>query len=139
MQSIKILVADDESRMRKLIHDFLMKEGYEVLEAEDGDQALDLFYQEREIALVILDVMMPGTDGWTVLKEIRKESSVPVIMLTAKSEEEDELMGFDLGADEYVKKPFSIKALGARVRAIIQRTNPSAALERLEEGSIVLD
>ena len=102
MQSIKILVADDESRMRKLIHDFLMKEGYEVLEAEDGDQALDLFYQEREIALVILDVMMPGTDGWTVLKEIRKESSVPVIMLTAKSEEEDELMGFDLGADEYV-------------------------------------
>ena len=139
MQSIKILVADDESRMRKLIHDFLMKEGYEVLEAEDGDQALDLFYQEREIALVVLDVMMPGTDGWTVLKEIRKESSVPVIMLTAKSEEEDELMGFDLGADEYVKKPFSIKALGARVRAIIQRTNPSAALERLEEGSIVLD
>ena len=139
MQSIKILVADDESRMRKLIHDFLMKEGYEVLEAEDGDQALDLFYQEREIALVILDVMMPGTDGWTVLKEIRKESSVPVIMLTAKSEEEDELMGFDLGADEYVKKPFSIKALGARVRAIIQRTNPSAALEHLEEGSIVLD
>ena len=139
MQSIKILVADDESRMRKLIHDFLMKEGYEVLEAEDGDQALDLFYQEREIALVILDVMMPGTDGWTVLKEIRKESSVPVIMLTAKSEEEDELMGFDLGADEYVKKPFSIKALGARGRAIIQRTNPSAALERLEEGSIVLD
>ena len=86
MQGIKILVADDESRMRKLIHDYLMKEGYEVLEAEDGVQALDLFYQEREIALVILDVMMPGADGWTVLREIRKESSVPVIMLTAKSE-----------------------------------------------------
>ena len=139
MQGIKILVADDESRMRKLSHDYLMKEGYEVLEAEDGVQALDLFYQEREIALVILDVMMPGADGWTVLREIRKESSVPVIMLTAKSEEEDELMGFDLGADEYVKKPFSIKALGARVRAIIQRTNPTAAMERLEEGGIVLD
>ena len=139
MQGIKILVADDESRMRKLIHDYLMKEGYEVLEAEDGVQALDLFYQEREIALVILDVMMPGADGWTVLREIRKESSVPVIMLTAKSEEEDELMGFDLGADEYVKKPFSIKALGARVRAIIQRTNPTAAMEQLEEGGIVLD
>ena len=139
MQSIKILVADDESRMRKLVHDFLIRDGYEVVEAADGLEALDAFYQDKDIALAILDVMMPGADGWTVLKEIRKESDIPVIMLTAKSEEQDELMGFDLGADEYVTKPFSPKTLVARIKAILQRTNPMAAQEQLEADGILLD
>lgn len=117
----KILVADDEYRMRKLVGDFLKKEGYGVVEAEDGKKALDIFFSDSEISLVVLDVMMPNYDGWTVCREIRKQSGVPVIMLTARSEESDELFGFELGADEYVTKPFSPKILVARVQALLRR------------------
>lgn len=117
----RILVADDESRMRKLVGDFLKKEGYSVLEAVDGVQALDLFHQNSDIELIILDVMMPGYDGWTVCREIRKSSQVPIIMLTARGEEADELFGFDLGVDEYIAKPFSLKILAARVQALLRR------------------
>ena len=116
---MKILVVDDESRMRKLVRDFLVKENYEVLEAEDGEKAVDIFYKEKEIGLIILDVMMPKMDGWEVCREIRKNSRVPIIMLTAKSDERDELLGFELGVDEYISKPFSPKILTARVDAII--------------------
>lgn len=116
-----ILIADDESRMRKLVGDFLKKEGYSVIEAADGQEALNLFFQHPETDLVILDVMMPGYDGWTVCREIRKSSQVPIIMLTARGEESDELFGFDLGADEYISKPFSIKILMARVQALLRR------------------
>lgn len=122
MDAKKILIADDESRMRKLVGDFLKKEGYFVIEAADGTAALDTFYENKEIDLVILDVMMPGYDGWTVCREIRKESQVPIIMLTAKGQETDELFGFDLGADEYISKPFSLKILAARVQALLRRT-----------------
>lgn len=121
MGSRKILIADDESRMRKLVADFLKKEGYSVIEAADGAEALDLFSGNGDIGLVILDVMMPGYDGWTVCREIRKSSQVPVIMLTARGEEADELFGFDLGADEYIAKPFSLKILAARVQALLRR------------------
>ncbi len=106
MDKIKILVVDDESRMRKLVRDFLVRESYEVLEAGDGEAALDLFYQEKDIALLILDVMMPKMNGWEVCREVREHSKVPIIMLTAKSDESDELTGFDLGVDEYITKPF---------------------------------
>ena len=122
MEKIKILVVDDESRMRKLVRDFLVREGYTVLEAGDGMEAMDLFYEEKEIALVILDVMMPKIDGWQVCREIREHSKVPVIMLTARSDERDELQGFELGVDEYISKPFSPKILVARVGAILRRT-----------------
>ncbi len=121
MGSTTILIADDETRMRKLVGDFLKKEGYSVIEAADGQQALELFHNTGEISLVILDVMMPGYDGWTVCREIRKSSQVPVIMLTARGEESDELFGFDLGADEYIAKPFSLKILAARVQALLKR------------------
>jgi DNA-binding response OmpR family regulator len=140
MDSIKILVVDDESRMRKLVKDFLNRSGYEVLEAGDGEEALDLFYREKGIALVILDVMMPKLSGWEVCREIREHSDVPVIMLTAKSAESDELMGFDVGADEYISKPFSPKILVARVEAILRRANrigDSANIHSI--GGIVLD
>ena len=113
MEKFKILVVDDESRMRKIVKDFLTKRDYEVLEAADGEQALDIFYEEKNIALIILDVMMPKMDGWQVCREIRKESKVPIIMLTAKAEEQDELLGFELGVDEYISKPFSLKILVA--------------------------
>ena len=135
----QILVVDDESRMRKLVKDFLVREGYIVLEAGDGVEAMDIFYEEKDIALVILDVMMPKMDGWQVCREIREESKVPIIMLTARSEERDELQGFELGVDEYISKPFSPKILVARVGAILRRTMGSAAGELLEAGGIVVD
>ncbi len=139
MERLKILVVDDESRMRKLVKDFLVKNNYEVLEAENGSQALDIFYEQKDIALIILDVMMPKMDGWEVCREIRQYSKVPVIMLTAKSDERDELQGFGLGVDEYITKPFSPKILVARVEAILRRTSQIGKEETLEAGGIVLD
>mgnify|MGYP004461899743 FL=1 len=141
MEKIKILVVDDESRMRKLVRDFLTKSGYEVLEAGDGSEALDIFFDEHnsDIALLILDVMMPKMDGWQVCKEIRQYSKVPIIMLTARSDERDELQGFELGVDEYISKPFSPKILVARVEAILRRTNQLGGDEKLEAGGIVID
>ena len=121
MDDIRILVVDDEERMRKLVNDFLQRQGYHVLQAADGEEALKIFFEEKSIALVILDVMMPKMDGFQVLKEIRQYSDVPVIMLTAKSEEQDELQGFKLGVDEYITKPFSPKILVARVENILRR------------------
>ena len=138
MERTKILVVDDESRMRKLVHDFLAKSNYEVIEAENGEEACDLFFEQKEIALIILDVMMPKMDGWQVCKEIRQYSTVPIIMLTAKSEERDELLGFELGVDEYISKPFSPKILVARVEAILRRAGTVAA-ETTEIGGIKLD
>lgn len=140
MEKIKILVVDDESRMRKLVKDFLVRENYEVLEAGDGEEALDIFYQEKEIALLILDVMMPKRNGWEVCREIRQNSNVPIIMLTAKGEESDELNGFELGVDEYISKPFSPKILVARVQAILRRSNKASdASDILEAGGIRVD
>ena len=139
MDRIKILVTDDEARMRKLVKDFLIKEGYEVIEASDGNEALDRFYEDNGISLIILDVMMPGPDGYEVCKEIRSQSDVPIIMLTAKGEERDELQGFNTGADEYISKPFSPKILVARVNALLRRSNKLEAEERIEAGGIVLD
>ena len=132
MDRAKILVVDDESRMRKLVRDFLVREGYNVLEAEDGVEAMDIFYEEKDISLLILDVMMPRMDGWQVCREIRESSKVPIIMLTARSEERDELQGFDLGVDEYISKPFSPKILVARVNAILRRTLGSDAGDVME-------
>ena len=123
MDKIKILVVDDESRMRKLVHDFLAREGYEVLEAGDGEEALDIFYQQKDIALLVLEIMMPRINGFEVCREIRQTSKVPIIMLTAKGDERDELNGFDIGADEYISKPFSPKILVARVNALLRRSN----------------
>ncbi|MCR4585212.1 MAG: response regulator transcription factor [Lachnospiraceae bacterium] len=134
----RILVVDDESRMRKLVRDFLSNGGYEVLEAEDGNEAVDIFFSEKNIALVILDVMMPGMDGWEVCREIRKHSQVPIIMLTARSDERDELTGFELGVDEYITKPFSPKILVARVEAILRRSG-NAVSEQIEIGGISID
>src|SRR5699024_7828258 len=134
MDKIKILVVDDESRMRKLVKDFLSKSGYEVLEAGDGEEAVDIFFKDKEIALIILDVMMPKMDGWQVCREIRQYSKVPIIMLTAKSDERDELLGFDLGVDEYISKPFSPKILVARVEAILRRTGQTDTESVLEAG-----
>ncbi|MBE5919795.1 MAG: response regulator transcription factor [Pseudobutyrivibrio sp.] len=140
MAKNKILVADDESRMRKLIKDYLVREDYEVIEAENGEQALDMFYMDSEIALIILDVMMPKVDGFAVLKEIRETSSIPVLMLTAKGEENDVLNGFELGADEYINKPFSPKILMARVNAVLRRsTDDSIGKKVVEAGGIQLD
>lgn len=136
MDKIKILVVDDESRMRKLVKDFLIKSGYEVLEAGDGEEAVDIFFKDKEIALIILDVMMPKMDGWQVCREIRQYSKVPIIMLTAKSDERDELLGFDLGVDEYISKPFSPKILVARVEAILRRTGQTDTESVLEAGGI---
>lgn len=139
MDKIKILVVDDESRMRKLVKDFLVREGYIVLEAGDGMEAMDLFYEEKDIALVILDVMMPKMDGWQVCREIREHSRVPVIMLTARSDERDELQGFELGVDEYISKPFSPKILVARVGAILRWTLGADPGELLKAGGIEID
>ncbi|MEY8525122.1 response regulator transcription factor [Lachnospiraceae bacterium 38-10] len=139
MEKYKILVVDDESRMRKLVSDFLVKNQYQVLEAADGEEALDVFFRENDIALVILDVMMPRMDGWQVCKAIRTESKVPIIMLTAKNDERDELQGFELGVDEYISKPFSPKILVARVGAILRRTVQASAEAKLEAGGIVVD
>ncbi len=139
MDKVKILVADDESRMRKLVGDFLIKKDYEVIEAADGQEAVDKFFNIKDIALVILDIMMPKMDGWEVLREIREYSGVPVIVLTAKSEEKDELNGFELGADEYISKPFSPKILVARVDAILRRANAIGEGKKYEMAGIVLD
>lgn len=139
MERLKILVVDDESRMRKLVKDFLTKSNYEVIEAEDGAQAIDLFFEQNDIALIILDVMMPKMDGWQVCKEIREYSKVPIIMLTAKSDERDELQGFGLGVDEYISKPFSPKILVARVEAILRRTSQTSVDEVMEAGGIVVN
>lgn len=139
MERLKILVVDDESRMRKLVSDFLVKNNYEVVEAQDGAQALDLFFELNDIALVILDVMMPKVDGWQVCREIRAYSRVPIIMLTAKADERDELLGFELGVDEYISKPFSPKILVARVEAILRRTSQAGADQVLEAGGIRID
>lgn len=139
MEKIKILVVDDESRMRKLVRDFLVKSNYEVLEAEDGIKAMDLFFEVKNIALIILDVMMPGMDGWQVCREIREYSKVPIIMLTAKTDERDELQGFSLGVDEYIAKPFSPKILVARVEAVLRRSSAISDEQRLNAGAIVVD
>lgn len=139
MDKTKILVVDDESRMRKLVKDFLVRQGYTVLEAADGMEAMDYFYEDKDIALIILDVMMPKMDGWQVCREIRMHSKVPIIMLTARSEERDELQGFDLGVDEYISKPFSPKILVARVEAILRRTQGSGNTDEISAGGIVVD
>ena len=135
-----ILVVDDESRMRKLVKDFLSREGYKVLEAGDGIEAMDIFYENKDIDLVILDVMMPKMDGWQVCREIRTQSSqIPIIMLTARSSEHDELQGFESGADEYISKPFSPKILVARVSAILRRTAGGESGDILKAGAICVD
>ena len=139
MDTLKILVVDDEARMRKLVRDFLVRKNYEVLEAGDGMEALDVFYSTQNIALIILDVMMPKMDGWEVCREIRKESKVPIIMLTAKSDERDEQLGFDLGVDDYISKPFSPKILVARVEAILRRSGAASGEEVLTAGAVQID
>ena len=134
-----ILVVDDESRIRKLVKDFLMAKQFSVMEAEDGEKALQVFEENKNrISLVILDVMMPKLDGWSVLRKIRQESKVPVIMLTARGEEQDELFGFELGVDEYISKPFSPKILVARIEAILKRTNGDPK-ELIDYDGIVID
>ncbi len=139
MDKVTILVVDDEERMRRLVADFLMKKGYSVMEASDGEEAVDLYLEHRDIALIILDVMMPKMDGWTAVKEIRQYSKVPIIMLTAKAGESDELQGFNLGVDEYVTKPFSPKVLVARVEAILRRTTGEDGGDVLEVAGITVD
>ena len=139
MDSCRILVVDDESRMRKLVRDFLVRAGYDVLEAADGVEAVDVFFAEKNIDLIILDVMMPRMDGWQVVKEIREYSKVPIIMLTAKSDERDELNGFSLGVDEYISKPFSPRILVARVEAILRRSGIRTGSEVLSVGGIEID
>ena len=139
MDRQKILVVDDENRMRKLVKDFLQRENFEVLEAGDGSEALDVFFAHQDIALMILDVMMPKMDGWEVVKTIRKYSQVPIIMLTARGEESDELNGFELGVDEYISKPFSPKILVARVNAILRRANVIGESNEINAGGIVID
>ncbi len=138
MEQIKVVVVDDEARMRKLVKDFLSVKGFTVLEAGDGEEAVDIFFEQKDIALILLDVMMPKMDGWEVVKTIRKYSQVPIIMLTARGEERDELQGFSLGVDEYISKPFSPKILVARVEAILRRTSAGAS-DVTEVGGIVLD
>ena len=139
MEELKILVVDDESRMRKLVKDFLNKKGYQVIEAANGEEAVDIFYEHKDIALIILDVMMPKMDGWQVCREIRKMSQVPIIMLTAKSDEHDELLGFELGVDEYITQPFSPKILVARVEAILRRSNAIGPEDVIEVGGITIN
>lgn len=135
----KILVVDDESRMRKLVRDFLVRSDYDVVEASDGAQAIDTFFEQKDIALIVLDVMMPKMDGWQVCREIRTYSQVPIIMLTARGDERDELQGFSLGVDEYISKPFSPKILVARIEAILRRTNQINKEEILSAGGIEVD
>lgn len=139
MDALKILVVDDESRMRKLVKDFLVRDNFEVIEAADGEEAVDLFYSDKNIALIILDVMMPKMDGWQVCREIRSHSKVPIIMLTAKSDERDELLGFELGVDEYISKPFSPKILVARVNALLRRTSGLSMDQTIAAGGIEID
>lgn len=139
MDKMKILVVDDESRMRKLIRDFLEREGYRVVEAGDGLEALDRFYEDKDIDLIILDVMMPRLDGWQVCKEVREHSRVPIMMLTARTEEQSELKGFELGVDEYIAKPFSPKILVARVGALLKRSKNVMEESQLDVGGIVIN
>ena len=139
MEKLKILVVDDESRMRKLVKDFLEREGHIIIEAADGMEAMDIFYENKDIALIILDVMMPRMDGWQVCREVRALSQVPIIMLTARGEERDELQGFELGVDEYISKPFSPKILVARVNAILKRGRAAASEDLIDAGGIVID
>lgn len=139
MEKYKILVVDDESRMRKIVRDFLEKQGYKVLEAGDGMEAMEIFYSEKDIALIILDVMMPKMDGWETCRAIRRDSKVPIIMLTARGSERDELQGFELGVDEYISKPFSPKILVARVSAILRRTGSGAVEQNIKIGGIEVD
>ena len=139
MERIKILVVDDENRMRKLVKDFLEKKGFAVLEAADGQEAVEQFYGHQDIALIILDVMMPKMDGWQVCREIRNLSQIPIVMLTARGEERDELQGFDLGVDEYITKPFSPKILVARVEALLKRSNALPQEETISAGGIEVD
>lgn len=139
MDKIKILVVDDESRMRKLVKDFLVHKEFLVVEAEDGEAALEIFFNTKDISLIILDVMMPKLDGWQVCKEIRQYSKVPIIMLTAKADERDELLGYELGIDEYITKPFSPKILVARVEAVLRRTSHLQTTDVLQAGGIELD
>ena len=139
MDSLKVLMVDDESRMRKLVSDFLTRKGYQVIEAGDGEEAIDKFYEDKNISLVILDVMMPKMNGWDTCRQIRKNSNVPIIMLTAKSDEASELNGFDCGADEYISKPFSPKTLTARVDALIRRSYSIDSSEMIDVGGIVIN
>ena len=139
MDHLKILVVDDEARMRKLVSDFLERQGYMVLESADGEEAVDIFFSEKDIALILLDVMMPRMDGWQVCREVRQYSKVPIIMLTARSDERDELLGFQLGVDEYISKQFSPKILVARVDAVLRRTNAQGASEIVESSGIRID
>ena len=139
MEKLKVMVVDDESRIRKLVRDFLVRQDFDVIEAGDGEQAVDLFFEEKDIALIILDVMMPKMDGWQVCREIRKHSKVPIIMLTARGDEQDELLGFELGVDEYISKPFSPKILVARVEAILRRTNAISSDSVITAGILSLD
>ena len=138
MDGLKVLVVDDEARMRKLVKDFLTNKGFQVIEAADGEEAVDIFFKQKDIALILLDVMMPKMDGWEVVKTIRKYSKVPIIMLTARGEERDELQGFNLGVDEYISKPFSPKILVARVEAILRRSNVMGT-DSVEVGGIRID
>ena len=139
MDRLKILVVDDEERMRTLVRDFLARRGFVVLEASDGMEAVDVCFEQKDIALIIMDVMMPRMDGWDAVREIRKYSTVPIIMLTAKRDEQDELNGFNLGVDEYIRKPFSPKVLVARVEAILRRSMDAGKQDVLEVGGIVID
>ena len=139
MSDIKILVVDDEDRMRKLVRDFLSKKGYIVLEAADGEEAVDIFLREKELSMILLDVMMPKMDGWQVCREIRQYSNIPIVMLTARADERDELLGFELGVDEYISKPFSPKILVARVEALLRRSGKDGSADVLEAGGIVVD
>ena len=139
MDRLKVLVVDDEARMRKLVRDFLTRENYEVLEAENGEQAVDIFFCDKDIALVLLDVMMPKMDGWQVTREIRQFSKVPIIMLTARGDERDELLGFNLGVDEYISKPFSPKILVARVNAVLRRSGKAETDDVLAVAGIRID
>ncbi|WP_097004780.1 response regulator transcription factor [Lacrimispora amygdalina] len=138
MEQLKILVVDDEARMRKLVKDFLSVKGFTVVEASNGEEAVDIFFEQKDIVLIILDVMMPKMDGWETCKTIRKYSQVPIIMLTARTEERDELQGFELGVDEYIAKPFSPKILVARVEAILRRSN-AVNTDSVEIGGICID
>ena len=139
MEKLKVMVVDDEARMRKLVRDFLEKQDYQVIEAENGEKAVDIFFDEKDIALIILDVMMPKMDGWQVTREIRQFSKVPIIMLTARADERDELLGFELGVDEYISKPFSPKILVARVNAVLRRSGKAAAEDVLAVAGIRVD
>ncbi len=139
MNELKILIVDDEAKLRKIVKDFLVKKDYVVLEAGNGEEAMDIIYEDKKIDLVILDVMMPKMDGWETCKEIRKISTVPIIMLTAKDDETDELLGYNLGIDEYITKPFSPKILVARIDAILRRTNKLNEEDVIEVGKLVIN